>query len=158
MNKIYIILILFFFTSCGFKPIYKLSSDNLNARTYYVEIVQGGSRETIDEISSLFVSPINADYKVSLYIAENLSPLIINTNGTVAKYRIEVVIKYILISINSGEAVSESIVRGFAQYDVGSSEINNEETKASMIKSATNNAIQIMISKIQTSISQLDDN
>ena len=54
--------------------------------------------------------------------------------------------------------MSEGIVRGFAQYDVGSSEINNEETKASMIKSATNNAVQIMISKIQTSISQLDDN
>ena len=50
------------------------------------------------------------------------------------------------------------VLWGFAQYDVGSSEINNEETKASMIKSATNNAVQIMISKIQTSISQLDDN
>ena len=48
--------------------------------------------------------------------------------------------------------------RGFAQYDIGASEINNEDTKKSMIKIATKNAIQLMTTKIQNDISNKNDN
>jgi hypothetical protein len=93
-----------------------------------------------------------------LTISESLTPLIINTNGTVAKYRIEILINYDLIEISSNEEISSGTARGFAQYDVGTSEVGNEDTKKSMTKIATKNAIQLMVSKIQSSISQANDN
>ena len=73
-----------------------------------------------------------------------------NTNGTVAKYRIEVRIKYELVQIDIDEVISSGSAMGFAQYDVGASEINNEETRKNMIKIATKNALNIMISRIQS--------
>ena len=128
------ILILFFFIlfiGCGFKPMHKLSENSIYVGSYSVEIINSVSREIVEEINTNIISEENEQYKALLNIDENLTPLIINTNGT---------------------------VRGFAQYDVGTSEINNEDTKNSMIKIATKNALQIMISKIQSSISQVNVN
>jgi len=93
-----------------------------------------------------------------LTINESLDPLIINTNGTIAKYRIEILISYKLIEIETDREISSGTARGSAQYDVGTSEITNEDTKKSMIKIATRNAIQLMVSKIQSSISKTNDN
>ena len=62
-------------------------------------------------------------------INESLDPLIVNTNGTVAKYRIEILISYELIEIETDMEISNGTARGSAQYDVGTSEINNEDTK-----------------------------
>ena len=91
-------------------------------------------------------------------VDEELSPLLINTNGTVAKYRIEITISYKLILSSNSNVITEGVVRGVTQYDVGTSEINNEEAKKSMTRTATQNALQILVSKIQSSISQTNDN
>ena len=89
-----------------------------------------------------------------LNIYEDLTPLIVNTNGTVAKYRIEIEIAYKLIQIDVDETISTGTTRGYAQYDVTESEIVNEDTRKHMTKIATKNAIQIMTSRIQSSISR----
>ena len=93
-----------------------------------------------------------------LTVNQNLTPLIVNTNGTVAKYRIEISISYELIDNETSERFTVGNARGFAQYDIGASEINNEDTKKSMIKIATKNAIQLMTTKIQNDISNKNDN
>ena len=49
-------------------------------------------------------------------------------------------------------------VRGFAQYTVETSEIESSEIKKRMVRTATNGAIQMMISKIQSDTSFLNDN
>ena len=77
-----------------------------------------------------------------------MNPLIINTNSTVAKYRIEIEINYQLIQLDSGDVISEGTTRGFAQYDTVDSEIINEDTRKSMTKIAKN-ALQIMSSRIR---------
>ena len=69
-----------------------------------------------------------------------------------AKYRIEIEINYQLIQLNSGDVISEGTTRGFAQYDTVDSEIINEDTRKSMTKIAAKNALQIMSSRIQSSI------
>ena len=50
--------------------------------------------------------------------------------------------------------VSSGISRGFAQYDVGESEFNNEDIKKRMTQNATKNALQIMTSKVESSIAE----
>ena len=159
MIKASLITLIFLFTlNCGFKPIHKLSDENINNTSYSVEILNSVSREIIDEINTNFISDGNERYSALLTINESLTPLIINTNGTVAKYRIEISVNYTLIENKTNKQVTDGTARGFAQYDVGTSEINNEDTKKSMIKIATKNATQLMISKIQSSISQANDN
>ena len=63
-----------------------------------------------------------------------------------------------IIQNNTKDIISSGIARGFAQYDVGESEFNNEDMKKSMTRNATKNALQIMVSKVESSIASLDDN
>ena len=142
------------FLSCGFKPIYKMTSDNATLDGYSVEVTNQVAREIIEEVNNTIVQSGDQKYKALLTIYEDLTPLIVNTNGTVAKYRIEIEIKYELVQVDSGEVISTGTTRGFAQYDVTGSEIVNEDTKKSMTKIATKNAFQLMASRIQSSISR----
>ena len=155
MSKLVATLAIFFiFSSCGFKPIYKITSDDIDLNGYSVEVVNQVSREIIDEVNSTIVQDENQKFKALLNIYEDLTPLIVNTNGTVAKYRIEIEIAYKLIQIDVDETISTGTTRGYAQYDVTESEIVNEDTRKHMTKIATKNAIQIMTSRIQSSISR----
>ena len=155
MSKLLATLTIFFiFLGCGFKPIYKITSDDTSIASYSVEVTNQVAREIIEEVNSTIVPGENQKYKALLNIYEDLTPLIVNTNGTVAKYRIEIEIKYELIQIDLNEVISSGTTRGFAQYDVTGSEIVNEDTKKSMTKIATKNAIQLMTSRIQSSISR----
>ena len=157
-NKLFILFLMTFLAGCGFKPIHKINNDAVNVGTYSIEIINGVSREIVNEINRNINSEKDEPYKASLVVNENMTPIVINTNGTVSKYRIEIIINYQLVRTDTNEQISKGTTRGFAQYDVGTSEINNEDTRVSMVKIATKNALQIMISKIQSKISQLNDN
>ena len=146
--------VFFIFLGCGFKPIYKMTSDDASMDGYSVEVTNQVAREIIEEVNNTIVQSEDQKYRALLSIFEDLTPLIVNTNGTVAKYRIEIEIKYELLQIDGNEVISTGTTRGFAQYDVTDSEIVNEDTKKSMTKIATKNAIQLMTSRIQSSISR----
>lgn len=155
MSKLLATLAIFLiFFGCGFKPIYKITSDDVDLDGYSVEVANQVSREIIEEVNSTIVQSENQKFKAILKIYEDLTPLIVNTNGTVAKYRIEIEIAYELIEIDVDETISTGTTRGFAQYDVTESEIINEDTRKRMSKIATKNAIQIMASRIQSIISK----
>ena len=152
------LLFLFILSGCGFKPIHKLSNVNSNAVSFSAEITNSVSREIIEEVNDNLFQENDHNYKVFLTIQEDLTPLIVNTNGTVAKYRIEIEIYYELLQIDINKVISDGTTRGFAQYDVVDSEISNEDTRKNMTKTASKNALQIMVSKIQSSIIKLNDN
>ena len=95
MSKLLATLAIFFILlSCGFKPIYKITSDDVDLDGYSVEVANQVSREIIEEVNSTIVQGENQKFRAILKIYEDLTPLIVNTNGTVAKYRIEIEIKY----------------------------------------------------------------
>ena len=52
----------------------------------------------------------------------------------------------------------EDMVRGFAHSTVETSEIASNKKKQAMLRTASNNAIQMMMSKIQSEISVANDN
>lgn len=162
MNKNILITLLlvtsFILGGCGFKPLYKISDDYSGIRNYNVEVINSIPREIIEEINANNFSKDNTAYKVLIRIDDDRIPLIINTNGTVSKYRIEVSISFEIVQTATGDIIATGITRGFAQYDVGSSEINNEDTRKNMTKTATKNALQIMISKVESGIARSNDN
>ena len=152
IRNLIIILVLLFISNCGFKPIHQITETDSNFSNYTVEVQNSVSREIIDELNTSFTTDGEINYKAIISVNEDLNPLIINTNGTVAKYRIEIEINYQLIQLDSGDVISEGTTRGFAQYDTVDSEVSNEDTRKSMTKIAAKNALQIMSSRIQSSI------
>ena len=152
IRSLIIILVLLFINNCGFKPIHQITETDSNFSNYTVEVQNSVSREIIDELNASFTANGEINYKAVISVNEDLNPLIINTNGTVAKYRIEIEINYQLIQLDSGDVISEGTTRGFAQYDTVDSEVSNEDTRKSMTRIAAKNAFQIMSSRIQSSI------
>jgi len=157
-----LLFLLFYLSSCGFKPMYKLSESNIDFRSYSIIIINENniSREIKEEITRAFPtsSDEKKDYVIEISTIENLDPLITNTDGTVAKYRIEIIMNYKVKDNFKDSYLIEDAVRGFAQYTVETSEIESNDKKKRMIRTATNDAIQMMISKIQSDISITNDN
>ena len=156
------ISILIVLTSCGFKPMYKISENSIDFRNYSITIMNENntSREIKEEIKKSFPSSseIEKKYIIEINTNENFEALITNTDGTVAKYRIEIIINYKVKDKQKDSYLIEDMVRGFAQYTVETSEIESNDKKNRMIRTATNSAIQMMISKIQSDISITNDN
>ena len=157
-----LIFLLFFFNNCGFKPMYKLSESSIDFRSYSLLLMNETdvSREIKEEIKKSFNSrsEVKKDYVIEIDIVENLDPLITNTDGTVAKYRIEIMLNFKVRDKNNNSYLIEDMVRGFAQYTVETSEIESNDKKNRMSRIATNNAIQMMLSKIQSDTSITNDN
>ena len=147
-------------TGCGFKPIYKMSADNMDISSYIIELENRQQLQNVinEEIDQNFPPITDSTHKIVLNVTEDLIPLIVNTNGTVAKYRIEITFNFSLKNLADNKVSYIDTARGFAQYSVATSEIQNEETRSLMTKSATNEAIQMMISKIRSNQPIINDN
>ena len=160
MRKIIIFISLgILITSCGFKPIYKMSADNMDISSYTIELENREQLQNviIEELDQNFPPNTDSTHKIVLNVTEDLIPLIVNTNGTVAKYRIEITFNFSLENLAENKVSYVDIARGFAQYSVVTSEIQNEETRSLMTRSAANEAIQMMISKIRSNQSIIND-
>ncbi len=162
MKYIYIIICSLIIYSCGFKPIYKIDENNLNLVSYDVVFINEDnvSRPVKEEVNRTLINNANNkdSYTVEIKVSENFIPLIVNTNGTVAKYRIELTIKYNLFDSADMSEILSDTVRGFAQFDTAVSEIENNDKKDKMIRLAARDAIQIMMTKIQGNILKNNDN
>ena len=156
------ISILVVLMSCGFKPMYKISENNIDFSNYSITIMNENntSREIKEEIKKSFPSSseIQKNYVIEINTNQNLESLITNTDGTVAKYRIEIIINFKVKDRNENSYLIEDMVRGFAQYTVETSEIESNDKKERMIKTATSSAIQMLLSKIQSDTSMTNDN
>ena len=153
MNKNYIeiIFILALFIGCGFKPIHKFGEGNFNMANFKVSYENEGkvSYEVRDEIDRLFYNKSEISlFNLNLGIKEENIPLIINTNGTVAKYQIEISISF-KVTDSEDEMITEDVVKGFSQYDVETSEINNDAIKKQMTRLAVKEAMALIIKKFK---------
>ena len=160
-----IVLLIFLFSclvSCGFKPMYKFSENNVDLKSYSINLINesNASRQIKEEINKSFPSgsQIEKGYVIDIEVFENLDPLITNTDGTVSKYRIEIIMYFKVKAANTNEFLIDDVVRGFAQYEVETSEIESDDKRKRMMRTATSSAIQMMTSKIQSDTSITNDN
>tara|TARA_B100001057_G_scaffold295224_1_gene295305 strand:+ start:1824 stop:2240 length:417 start_codon:yes stop_codon:yes gene_type:complete len=99
----------------------------------------------------------NKDFVVTVEVKEEMVPVIINENGTVSKYQIDIAL-FFEVTNTLGEILIDDVAVGFAQYDVLISEIENNDLRKQMLRSATNDAASLMITKIQSKLSLSNDN
>ncbi len=151
-----------YLVSCGFKPIYKFSENNIDLNSYSINLINESntSRQIKEEIKKSFPSnsKIEKGYIIDIEAFENLDPLITNPDGTISKYRIEIIMYFKVKAANANEFLINDVVRGFAQYTVETSEIESDDKRKRMVRTATSSAIQMMISKIQSDTAITNDN
>ena len=147
-----------FVISCGFAPMYKSGGTGIALDTLSMNFKGNITYEIKEELESLLsTNKENKDYVVNVEVKEEMLPVIINENGTVSKYQIDIALYFEVIN-SSGEILLNDIALGFAQYDVLVSEIENKDQKKQMLRSATNDAASLMITKIQSKLSLTNDN
>ena len=155
---LFFILIFLSINSCGFKPMYKSDGMGIELDRLSINFKGDVTYEIKEELKSfLKTNQENVDYVVLIEVKEELIPVIINENGTVSKYQIDITLFYEVTDKIGEEIISDEAV-GFAQYDVLVSEIENRDLKKQMLRSATNDAASLMITKIQSKLSLTNDN
>tara|TARA_B100000575_G_scaffold229564_1_gene190512 strand:+ start:720 stop:1193 length:474 start_codon:yes stop_codon:yes gene_type:complete len=153
-----IILVFFVVAQCGFTPMYKLESGGVGLDQLSIQFVGEVENEIEEELENIVgTDQADTNYVVSVEVKKDQVPIIINENGTVSKYQIDIAL-FFEVKNNLGEAILESVSVGFAQYDVLTSEIDNEDLEEQMVRSATNDAASLMITKIQSKLSLINDN
>ena len=145
-------------TGCGFKPMYKSDGKGIELDRLYINFKGDASYEIKEELKSLLsTDQQNKDYSVVVEVKEEMVPVIINENGTVSKYQIDIAI-FFEVANKLGEVLIDDVAVGFSQYDVLVSEIENKDLRKQMLKSAINDAANLMITKIQSKLSLQNDN
>ena len=144
--------------NCGFKPMYKTGGAGIELDRLSINFKGDISYEIKEELKS-FISngQENRDYSVMVEVREEMVPIIVNENGTVSKYQIDITL-FFEVTDKLGEVLIDDVAVGFAQYDVIVSEIENEDLRKQMLRSATNDAASLMITKIQSKLSLTNDN
>ena len=148
-----LIFLLFFFNNCGFKPMYKISESNIDFKSYSIVIMNESnvSREIKEEIRKSFPSSseVNKDYVIEINATETLDPLITNTDGTVAKYRIDISSNFVLYDRINKKEIFSDYSKGFAQYETQTNNYDTEQKRYEAKKIATTNSLQLIPIKIQ---------
>jgi len=158
MRNLVVILIILVTTSCGFKPMYKSDGKGIELDRLYINFKGDVSYDIKEELKRLLsTDQQNKDYAVIVDVKEEMVPVIINENGTVSKYQIDIAI-FFEVSDKLGEVLVDDVAVGFSQYDVLVSEIENKDLRKQMLRSATNDAASLMITKIQSKLSLQNDN
>ena len=152
--KIYLLIVLMYYLiGCGFQPIYKQSDQIIKLENYYIQYENETSYEIKNLLNDTFkTSSSESSFKIEIKTEEDQVPLIINTNGTVNKYRIEISFHFSVHSSDTDQIIYNDVVRGFAEYFVQTSEIQSEEKRKQAVRTASQQAIQYMLTKIRSNI------
>ena len=148
-------MLILVFAGCGFKPIYKTTEGSPNPETYAITFLNDPGYLIKNKVTELYKnSPSKSLYNIHLNAKQGSIPLVTNTDGTVSKYRIEVSFAFDVTESDSKNKIYTDISRGFAEYLVQTSEIETDEKRKQAIEIATQEAIQMMLIKIQSNIRQ----
>tara|TARA_B100000674_G_C37831198_1_gene910603 strand:+ start:357 stop:836 length:480 start_codon:yes stop_codon:yes gene_type:complete len=158
MIRIIVFIFIFLsFNSCGFQPMYKSDGKGIKLDRLSINFKGDITYEIKEELKSLLsTEQQNKDYIVMVEVKEEMVPVIINENGTVSKYQIDIALLF-EVTNKLGEVLIDDVAVGFSQYDVLVSEIENKDLRKQMLRSATNDAASLMITKIQSKLSLIDD-
>ena len=90
-----------------------------------------------------------SDYQLKISIQEQDLPIVTNSDGTIAKYRIDISIDFILYDKINDQEVFSDYSKGFAQYETQTNNYDTEQKRDEAKKIATSNSLQLIPIKIQ---------
>ena len=142
--------------SCGFKPTYKISENEIN-QTLVVYNIENDAAYEIRQIVSnnLINSNANdAEFKINLNITEKEFEVNVTSTGSVSEYRIEALIVFNIVKIKDEKLIYSAKSQGFANYDASSSEYTNSQLRKSALEAAVLEAIQLVKVLVRSKINE----
>ena len=153
LNLISILL----FIQCGFTPIYSEKS-NLIENDYETILTSENSIVVKEAFNTIFRnSTKKSNYQLKIEIFEQDLPIVTNSDGTIAKYRIDISTNFVLFDIVNNKEIFSDYSKGFAQYETQTNNYNTEQKRDEAKKIATSNSLQIIPIKIQNFQSRKDE-
>ena len=155
MKKILIILLLsHFFIQCGFQPIYSEKSKTVKS-DYEAVLISENSVSVKEAFNSIFKNTTKkSNFELKINIIEQDLPIVTNSDGTIAKYRIDISTNFILYDRINKEEIFSDYSKGFAQYETQTNNYNTEQKRYEAKKVATTNSLQLIPIKIQNFLSR----
>ena len=137
------------FIQCGFTPIY--SEKNEIIESDYKTILTSKNSIVVKETFDTFFrnSIKKSNYQLRIHILEQDLPIVTNSDGTIAKYRIDISTNFILFDIINNKEIFSDYSKGFAQYDTQTNNYDTEQKRDEAKKIATSNSLQLIPIKIQ---------
>lgn len=147
----------FITASCGFTPIYKTVDENGNAAMNLAAVKVESSHDLMGQFYSNrltdLLNPaavqVEPQYRMTTTLSKSKTPLAIQQDRTITRYKIVVSVNYRLVDINSGKVIDEGNLRREGGYDKVDSDyatyISDEDTTRRIIKElAEDTRIRIM--------------
>ena len=149
-KKIFIILFLsYFFIQCGFQPIYSDKNVTINS-DFETVLISENSIATKEAFNSIFKNSMKqSNFELKINIIEQNQPIVTNSDGTVAKYRIDISTSFILYDKINKKEIFSDYSKGFAQYETQTNNYNTEQKRYEAKKIATTNSLLLIPIKIQ---------
>ncbi|MDG2416547.1 MAG: hypothetical protein P8M06_02315 [Pelagibacterales bacterium] len=157
IKKIYFyIAIMFILNQCGFTPIYSEKS-NVIESNYITILTSNNSLAVKEAFKAIFRdSTDQPNYQLRIDIIEQDLPIVTNSDGTIAKYRIDITTNFILFDIANNKEIFSDYSKGFAQYETQTNNYDTEQKRNEAKKIATSNSLQLIPIKIQNFQSRKD--
>ena len=150
MKKIFIILFLSnFFIQCGFQPIYSERNETIES-DYETVLISENSISVNETFNSIFKKTTKkSNFELRISIIEQDLPIVTNSDGTVAKYRIDISTNFVLYDRINKKEIFSDYSKGFAQYETQTNNYDTEQKRYEAKKIATTNSLQLIPIKIQ---------
>ena len=150
MKKIFIILFLSnFFIQCGFQPIYSERNETVES-DYETVLISENSVSVKEAFNSIFRNTSKkSNFELKINIIEQDLPIVTNSDGTVAKYRIDISTNFVLYDRINKKEIFSDYSKGFAQYETQTNNYDTEQKRYEAKNIATANSLQLIPIKIQ---------
>tara|TARA_Y100000389_G_C17446980_1_gene512235 strand:- start:788 stop:1255 length:468 start_codon:yes stop_codon:yes gene_type:complete len=150
MKKIFVILFLSnFFIQCGFQPIYSERNETVES-DYETVLISENSISVKEAFSSIFRNTSKeSNFELKISVIEQDLPIVTNSDGTVAKYRIDISTNFVLYDRINKQEIFSDYSKGFAQYETQTNNYDTEQKRYEAKKIATTNSLQLIPIKIQ---------
>jgi hypothetical protein len=149
-------VMMFFLVQCGFQPIYS-EKNSIIENDYETVLTSDNSIEVKEAFNSVFNnSSKQSNYRLKINIIEKDLPIVTNSDGTIAKYRIDISINFTLFDKLNDKEIFSDYSKGFAQYETQTNNYDTEQKRGEAKKIATINSLQLIPIKIQNFQSRVD--
>ena len=150
IRKIFILLFLSnFFIQCGFQPIYSERNETVES-DYETVLVSENSVSVKEAFNSIFRNTSKkSNFELKINIIEQDLPIVTNSDGTVAKYRIDISTNFVLYDRINKKEIFSDYSKGFAQYETQTNNYDTEQKRYEAKKIATTNSLKLIPIKIQ---------
>jgi len=150
-------VIVLFLIQCGFQPIYS-EKNSIIENDYETVLISDNSIAVKEAFNSVFKNASKqSNYLLKLNIIEQDLPIVTNSDGTIAKYRIDISISFTLFDKFNDKEVFSDYSKGFAQYETQTNNYDTEQKREEAKKIATTNSLQLIPIKIQNFQSRADE-